>query len=100
MEAVSLNLTEWEAVRAGLDALAQFGKRSRVKSRVDRSTPEAPNNGQAWTAELDTDLCQGWYAGEGLGALSRRLGRTEGSIASRLVRLDCVADREEARARP
>ena len=62
--------------------------------------PNAPNNGQAWTEALDGVLCEGWYAGEGLAVLSRRFGRTEGSIASRLAKLDCVDDADEARTRP
>lgn len=95
-----LTLAEWEGVRAGLSALARFRQGGTAKPRADRSTPEAPSNGRPWTEELDAELCRGWYAGEGLAALATRLGRTEGSIASRLARLDIVADRDEARQRP
>lgn len=100
LAATSLSLVEWAGVRAGLDALAKFRQPQKIKAHVDRGTPDAPNNGQAWTDELDQALCQAWHAGEGLAAIARRFGRTTGSIASRLAKLDCVTDLDEARSRP
>ena len=96
--AVTLGLAEWNAVRAGLNDIA----RARVAAGaptdgVDR--PLVPNNGKPWTEALDRELCRRWYAGENLSSLAVALGRTEGGVASRLVRLDCVRDRDEARAR-
>jgi hypothetical protein len=88
---LSLSRHEWQAVAAALAAL---------HPPAPRATPAPASNGRAWGEALDRDLAQGWYAGEGLAALAARLGRTEGSIASRLARLDIVADREEARQRP
>lgn len=88
---LSLSRHVWQAVAAALAML---------HPPAPRATPAAPNNGRAWSEELDRDLAQGWYAGEGLAALAARMGRSEGSIASRLARLDIVADREEARQRP
>ncbi|PAX07603.1 hypothetical protein [Sphingomonas lenta] len=96
--AVTLSLAEWNAVRAGLNDLArERAAASGPTDMVDR--PLVPNNGKPWTEELDRELCRRWYAGEGLASLAVVLGRTEGGVASRLVRLDCVADRDEARAR-
>ena len=92
---LSLSRHEWQGVAAALAAL-----HPPAPSPAPRALPNAPSNGRAWTEELDTALCQGWYAGDGLAVLAARLGRTEGSIASRLVRLDCVGDRDEARVRP
>lgn len=92
---MSLTRHEWQGVAAALASL-----HPPAPPPAPRALPEAPSNGRAWTEELDTALCQGWYAGEGLAVLAARFGRTEGGIASRLVRLDCVADRDEARLRP
>lgn len=97
--ALTLSLPEWNEVRRGLNDLA----RERAGAAEPPPGPNrtlVPNNGRAWTEEQDHALCQAWCAGEGLAALAVRFGRTEGGIASRLVRLDCVDDREEARARP
>lgn len=96
--AVTLSLAEWNAVRAGLNDLArERAAASGPTDVVDRSL--VPNNGRPWTEELDRELCRRWYAGENLPSLAVGLGRTEGGVASRLVRLDCVRDRDEARAR-
>ena len=87
---LTLSLHEWQGVAA---ALAEMHP-------VPRPREVVPSKRRTWTAELDTALCQGWYAGDGLAVLAARFGRTEGSIATRLVRLDCVGDRDEARRRP
>ena len=87
---LSLSRHEWQGVAAALAAL-----HPPAPPRV-----AAPRAGKAWTEEGDAELARGWYAGQGLASLASLLGRTEGSIASRLVRLDIVGDRDEARLRP
>jgi hypothetical protein len=89
---LSLTRHEWQGVAAALAALHPPAPPRIVASgEVSR---------KAWTEAEDRALCHGWYAGEGLAVLAVQLGRSEGGIVARLVRLDCVADRQEARRRP
>lgn len=89
---LTLSLHEWQGVAA---ALAELHPPAPVRI----APPDTPSR-RRWTQAEDRALCGGWYAGEGLAALAGLLGRSETGIAARLVRLDCVADREEARRRP
>lgn len=90
---LSLSRHEWQGVAAALASL-------HPPAAAIRPAPVAPGSRRAWTEDEDRALCGGWYAGEGLAALAATLGRPEGGVAARLVRLDCVADRQEARRRP
>ncbi|WP_299648752.1 hypothetical protein [Sphingomonas bacterium] len=90
---LSLTLHEWQGVTAALAALhPPAPPRLTVAPGTIRRS--------AWTAAEDQSLCHGWYGGEGLAALALALDRSEGAIVARLVRLDCVAGRQEARRRP
>ncbi|MCB2067967.1 MAG: hypothetical protein KDE15_15155 [Erythrobacter sp.] len=61
---------------------------------------EKPNHaGEPWTEELDRLLAKKWAEGETVAKIALAMGRTNGSIASRLERLDIVADRAEASRR-
>jgi hypothetical protein len=90
---LSLTLHEWQGVAA---ALAELHPPAPPYITVAAQS----GTRRAWTEEHDRELCRGWYAGDGLEVLAGLLGRTQGSVAARLVRLDLVADRAEARARP
>ena len=91
---LALSRHEWQGVAAALAELEP------LTVREPQFPGEATSNRRAWSGDDDAELCRGWYAGLGLSALTGRLGRTEGAIAARLVRLDLVGDRAEARRRP
>jgi hypothetical protein len=89
--ALTLSLYEWQGVAAALAAMHP--------APPQRVSP-APVTRRAWSEADDGALCRGWYAGIGLGGLAGALGRSETAVATRLVRLDLVGDRAEARRRP
>ncbi|WP_419807612.1 hypothetical protein [Sphingomonas sp.] len=91
---LTLSRHEWQGVAAALASLEP------LRAREPQFPGEATSNRRAWSPDDDAALCDGWYAGNGLAALAGRLGRTEGAVTARLVRLDLVGDRAEARRRP
>ncbi len=56
-------------------------------ARESRKDKLPGNTGKPWTAEEDTQLCEGYDGGAALVALARTHDRTRGSIQARLVRL-------------
>ena len=80
-----------EALTIALGAIdAQIRRRER-----EQSLP--PNAGVSWTAADDRALAQEFDSGRSVAEIARAFGRTEGSIASRLVRIGKVSDRQAAR---
>jgi hypothetical protein len=55
------------------------------------------NAGAKWTPELDQQVREAAQRNESIGAIAKILGRSSGSIASRMVRLGLVESREDAR---
>jgi DNA-binding NarL/FixJ family response regulator len=79
------------ALQTALDALDY---------RIERQEREAalpPNAGKPWHAEEDRTLAQAFDSGLSISEIAKRLSRTEGSIAARLVRIGKVPDRDTAR---
>ena len=89
---LTLSRHEWQGVAAALAALHP--------PAAPRIVAAGTISRRAWSEAEDRALCHGWYAGEGVAVLAGQLGRSEGGVVARLVRLDCVADRQEARQRP
>jgi hypothetical protein len=63
----------------------------------ERDTALPSNAGKSWSPKEDRALAEAFDAGDRLSAIASRFGRTEGSIASRLVRIGKVPDRDTAR---
>ena len=82
-----------EVVRALHVAVAAIDREVRRRERAS-SLPE--NAGKAWAAEQDDAVARLFDAGGTVAAIAKELQRTRGSIASRLVRLGRVADRQSA----
>ncbi|MCE1238018.1 MAG: hypothetical protein LWW93_16840 [Hyphomicrobiales bacterium] len=72
---------EWAALAKAIAESGLAGARCEPKRK-----PPA-NTGRPWTEELDRLLVTSWRTGASVSALARDFERTEGAIASRLVRL-------------
>lgn len=59
----------------------------------------APRSGNPWTADQDELAIAGWDAGKTIGEIGEEIGRSSTSVAARLVRLQVVESRAEARMR-
>jgi hypothetical protein len=84
-----------EVVRALHAALAA------LDDQIKRSSAAGgpANAGKSWSPQDDGALTEAWDAGEGLKRIAARFGRTEDSIAARLVKIGKVPDRQTARKR-
>lgn len=93
--------------------IARNALRAGPPARPARSAPVMrngvvlPNAGKRWSVEDADALLQQFEAGTPLGDIAARLGRTDGSIVSRLVHAGMLPDREagyalirESRERP
>ena len=94
-------VVEWTAAEAvavakALDHLL-IHEEPHPPAKPDQEPPE--NAGKPWTTELDDTLRSFWQGGRTVWQIADAMGRTPGSIASRLARIGLVADREEARSR-
>ncbi|WP_306603087.1 hypothetical protein [Azonexus sp.] len=67
----------------------------KAEKRVERERSLPENAGGAWSAEEDADLLACFDQGVSAKQLAAKHRRTEGAIASRLVRLGRIADRAE-----
>jgi len=79
------------ALHVALDALDH-----QIKMR-ERGAAAPSNAGKSWSPDEDTALAEAFDAGERLADIASRFGRTEESIAARLVRIGKVPDRQTAR---
>jgi hypothetical protein len=68
---------------------------SQMRKR-DRSSRLPSNAGKSWTTEYDQELGDLFDSGRTVADIATSFQRTRGSIASRLVRLGKVADRQSA----
>ena len=75
----------------GLEKLSDRAKR-------DRNTPN--NAGKPWNKDEDRQLIEAFDAAVPIRQIAVKHGRTEGSIASRLVRLGKITDRSDVYTRP
>jgi hypothetical protein len=83
------------AVIARDDYLKHMGPLPDLESKPEHQTqhkdPQAPARraraGQAWGAAEDADLLRGYNAGQGIGSLANRHGRSPKAITLRLQRL-------------
>jgi hypothetical protein len=82
-----------QVVRALHVALATMDRE--VRNR-DRESTLPVNAGKAWTVEQDQALARLFDSGANLAEIAKEFQRTRGSIASRLVRLGKVSDRQSA----
>lgn len=82
-----------KVVRALFQALKAL-ERLNEGERRQRTLP--PNAGKPWTEEEDRLLSEEFDGGTPLKDLALKHGRTEGSIAARLVKLGKVSERAEA----
>lgn len=95
---LSLTLYEWQGIAA---ALAALHPPALPRDATGIALPaDGPGRRRPWREPDDAALTQGWYGGEGLTVLAARLERSPGAVIARLVRLDLVGDRAEARRRP
>jgi hypothetical protein len=71
---------------------------SQIRTQERRSSKQSlPNAGKAWSPEEDREVVSAFESGRPISAIARSFGRTEDSIAARLVRLGKVQDRHSAR---
>lgn len=82
-----------DVIRALHVALAAIDRRARRQER-DASLPT--NAGKPWNAEDDQALGGLFDSGRPVVEIARTFERTQGSIASRLVRLGKIPDRDSA----
>ena len=82
-----------QVVRALHVAITAMDREVRKRERVS-SLPL--NAGKAWAVEQDHALARLFDSGGTVAAIAKELQRTRGSIASRLVRLGRVPDRQSA----
>ena len=68
-------------------------KREPQHSKDGRLLPK--NQGAAWTRECDGELVKQFRAGAGATDLAKSFLRSKGSIRARLVRLGCIAERQD-----
>ncbi len=81
-----------QVIRALFVASEALGRRAEREQRV-RNLP--PNAGKPWSEAQDKDLLADFDSGLPIRQLAAKHGRTEGGIASRLVRLGRVEERDE-----
>ena len=79
-----------QALQTALDALDY-----RIK-RQEREESLPSNAGKPWSPIEDRAL-EAAFAGQPISGIAKRMARTEGSIAARLVRIGKVPDRDTAR---
>ncbi|WP_425228993.1 hypothetical protein [Sphingomonas sp.] len=94
---LSLHLHEWQGVAS---ALATLHPPPPPRRSNGNDAEVAARGRRAWMESEDEALIRGWYGGEGLALLAAQIGRSEAAITTRLIRLDLVGDRFEARQRP
>ncbi|MDR3700612.1 MAG: hypothetical protein P4L56_13295 [Candidatus Sulfopaludibacter sp.] len=82
-----------EVIRALHVALA--GMNHQIKQQT-RNSALPPNAGKAWRDEDDRELTRLFDSGQSVANIASLFQRTRGSIASRLVRLGKVPDRQSA----
>lgn len=82
-----------QVVRALHLAIAAIDREAR---KQERSSSLPINAGKAWAVEQDQALARLFDSGGTVTAIAKELHRTRGSIASRLVRLGKVPDRQSA----
>ena len=82
-----------EVIRALHVALAGLNHQIRQETR---SSSLPPNAGKAWSDEDDRELIRLFDSGQDVASIASLFQRTHGSIASRLVRLGKVPDRQAA----
>lgn len=66
---------------------ARFGVHFETISRIHRTDPLKPLKHHAWWPEEDAVLRQSIAGGEGVKEIAAKMGRTDGSIRSRMGRL-------------
>ena len=86
-----------EVIRALARALGAM-IRSPHQKRRQQDLPA--NAGKAWTKEEDQQLIKAFDEGCAVKDIAAKHARTQGSIASRLVRLGKISDRAEVYMRP
>jgi hypothetical protein len=92
-QVLDLTEDEWRAVGAAVERLfgaAQGGEAGRKQKQIP------PHAGQPWTEDLDKSLATLWREDRTVGQLAAQMGRTRGSISSRLVHLGLVEARDQA----
>jgi hypothetical protein len=62
----------------------------------ERTSALPSNAGKPWRDEDDQELTELFDSGQAVGDIAKAVQRTRGSIASRLVRLGKVSDRQSA----
>lgn len=72
-------------------------RRSPRTNATKTRAPDAPTVRRPWKPEDDAALQDAWTAGETLDALAARFGRSAAAVEARLVVLDAVRSRAEAR---
>ncbi|WP_336962508.1 hypothetical protein [Sphingobium aquiterrae] len=100
-QAVALANAAWTALAEAIQMVVpRPGQGGPVKATKPRKPqPSAANQGSRWTLEEDRALLHLWQEDQAtIEDLMQRLGRNEGGITSRLVRLDASPDREAVRA--
>lgn len=65
--------------------------------RHKHESESSSNAGKPWYPEDDRSLAEAFNAGQSISVIAKSFRRTEGSIASRLVRIGKVSDRQAAR---
>lgn len=79
------------------DALKDSAPMPNAPAQKEKPKSKYENAGAKWTPELDEQVRDGAQCNESIGTIAKRLGRSSGSIASRMVRLGLVESREDAR---
>ena len=74
--------------------LAAEPARPRRRTPVVRNGVVLPNAGKKWSGDDADTLLQQFEAGKPIGEIAAQLGRTDGSIVSRLVHAGVLPDRE------
>lgn len=87
---MELSIPEWAALAAVLHQIAL----NTPGIPLDKKQPL--NAGKPWSKEDDSSVERDWSQEISIASIARRLGRSRGSIAARLVRLGLVQDRFEA----
>jgi hypothetical protein len=82
-----------DVVRALHVALAAINHDLRQR---ERNSALPSNTGKAWSAKDDQELAESFDSGQAVTDIAKSFQRTRGSIASRLVRLGKVPDRQSA----
>lgn len=82
-----------DSVEANIQSSLLKPKLTREQRNIEQSLPI--NNGKLWTQEEDEELCDLFDRGVKGSELSAHFERTHGGIASRLVRLGKINERQE-----